>query len=232
MPSITRTLIVDTMKSLAKKRVAFWSEADFQFALACELRSKLGAGAKIYLERPIVTASDTYYVDIWIKVDNVVNPIELKYATKSAEIIDKDKERISTSEQVAYDITRFLYLYDIHRIEEIKKDLSFGKTDLKFGVGFAIILTSDANYYKLQRNPEGTLDEGFRIHEGNDRFNQTVQWNNKDKKADHWTKIQKPYNATPTLATKIQFNWELYSTVKNELKNSPLIYKFLVNEIL
>ena len=228
MTNVTNAFIENVMSALSKKRKAFWSEADFQFALSEMLKSKLGKSAKIYLERPVLATNqkDKYAVDIWIKMEDRIYPIELKYATKEAEIVDNDNEHIFTSEQVAYDQIRFLYLYDIKRIEDIKN--TFGA---KFGKGYAIILTSDANFYKLSRNPKGTLDESFRIHADNENFNQTIQWNNQDKQPDHWTKKQKPYNNIFTLQTKVNFCWKDYSVVKTEDDGKNLNYKYLINEI-
>ena len=231
LQSITKKLIEETMNALSKKRRAFWSEADFQFALSQELVLKLDATARIYLERPIYATNqkDKYCVDIWIRIDNKVYPIELKYATKKAEFIDGKDGTIFTSEQVAYDMTRFLYLYDIYRIEHIKSKVA--ETNLTFGKGFAIILTSDSNYYELRRNPKGTLDESFRIHENNKDFNPMIQWNNQNKKTDHWTKTQTPYNKVFNLQSPISFEWKHFSTLKDIKSGKTMEYKFLVNEI-
>lgn len=217
------------MNALAQKRLAFFSEADFQFALSGVLEELLCKRARIYLEHPVCNLG--YSIDICVKIGNEIYPIELKYATKEAEVIDVSKDHIITKEQVAYDVTRYLYLYDIYRIENIKRHLSQDCNDLKFAKGYTIILTCDRNYYELVRNPKGTLDETFRIHKGNTNFNSMVQWNNATKPADHWTKVQKQYKNSFKLQTPVNFDWEPFSTVINQNNGKILEYKFLVNEI-
>ena len=227
-----KNTIIKALNDLAKTRQAFFSEADFQFAFSTVLQNVLGNKAQIYLERPVCGLG--YTVDIWVKIGNEIYPIELKYATKEAEIIDVDGEHIFTKEQVAYDITRYLYLYDIHRIENIRDFMAQNDDSLKFANGYAIILTCDKNYYELSRNPQGTLDETFRIHKGNTNFCPIVKWNNAAKPDDHWTKKQTQYNETFTLQTAVNFDWVHFSTVMNLKKGKngqKLEYKYLINEI-
>ena len=227
-----KSTIIQALNDLAKTRQAFFSEADFQFAFSTVLQNILGKRAKIYLERPVCGLGCT--VDIWVKIGNDIYPIELKYATKEAEIIDVDGEHIFTKEQVAYDVTRYLYLYDIHRLENIRGFMAQNDDGLKYAKGYAIILTCDRNYYNLSRDPKGTLDETFRIHQGNTNFNPTIQWNNVTKPADHWTIRQTQYNETFTLQTAVNFDWVHFSTVMNLKKGKngqKLEYKYLINEI-
>lgn len=220
---ITKSAIEQAMSQLASKRKLFWSEADFQFSLASILSDILPKNAKIYMERPIaeilsIQQKDNntknrkkFYVDIWIQTEDIVYPIELKYGTKKQEIVDWDKKIIKTVNQAAYDITRFGYLFDIHRIEQIKKHISNGK-ELKFGRGFAILLTNDANYYHApKRNFSQTRDALFRLHirANKESYPTEVKWNyNGDKK--HWTKSQYPYNIIFMLPSNFNLDWKSY----------------------
>lgn len=233
---ITRDLIEEAMSQLAKNRKLFWSEADFQFSLALVLHDILPKNAKIYLERPIAEILSAqqennstknrkkFYVDIWIQIEDTVYPIELKYGTKEQKIADWDSKTIETVNQAAYDITRFGYLFDIHRIEQIKKHLSNGEI-LKFGRGFAIILTNDSNYYaQPNRNIKNTRDYYFRIHEGNTI--QEVKWNyNGNEK--HWTKTQYPYNEEFRLPANFNLNWKIY--LHNKKQSADV--RYLINTL-
>ena len=233
---ITKSIIEQAMSELASKRKLFWSEADFQFSLALVLHSVLPPNAKIYLERPIaeilsVQQEDNstknrkkFYVDIWIQIDDTVYPIELKYGTKEQEIADWDGKTIKTVYQAAYDITRFGYLFDIHRIEQIKKRLS-SREDLKFGRGFAILLTNDANYYAPPtKNITNTRDVHFRLHQGNSI--KRVEWNNKNV-TDHWTKNKYPYNIEFNVPSNFNLDWEVYR--QDETQGTDI--RYLINTI-
>ncbi|MDE2142791.1 MAG: hypothetical protein KGJ84_10300 [Elusimicrobia bacterium] len=74
--------IHELMAELAIKRPLFHSEADFQHALAWEIRSRL-PDAKIRLEyRP--SGFDRMYVDMWVVLaDGTPFAIELKYKTRA-----------------------------------------------------------------------------------------------------------------------------------------------------
>ena len=233
---ITTNLIIEAMDLLSGKRRLFWSEADFQFSLAQVLRCVVPNGAQIYLERPIANIMEAMqednnstnrkkcYIDIWIHHDGKVYPIELKYATKKSEVEDLDKQIIRTVDQFAYDITRFGYLYDIHRIEQIKKFLTKAE-GLEFGRGFAIILTNDQNYYykKPNHNVSKTLDAKFRLHSGATPPKK-VEWTyEKEVSPKHWTKTQHPYCDPFMLPDTLNLDWRQYGKEEG--------VKYLINVI-
>ena len=184
---ISSEMMIEAMDKLAKWRKLFWSEADFQFSLAQVLHDMLkvkGVNAQIFLERPIPSKADDMkgkrrnrYIDILIKNGDTIYPIELKYATKKDVVEEDYGERILTITQGAYDTHRFGYLYDIFRLESIRKDLS-NSADLKFGRGCAILLTNDSNYYDKPENEDykNTIDGNFRIHQDN-VINPEIKWN-------------------------------------------------------
>ncbi len=234
---ITTETLIKTMASLSTKRKLFWSEADFQFSLAQELRGLVPVEAQIYLERPIANIMEAMqeenktnnrkkcYIDIWIQYDGKVYPIELKYATKAAVVEDFDRQQVMTVNQYAYDITRFGYLYDIHRIERIKKCL-VNTEGLEFGRGFAIILTNDANYYNAPEDIPRiakTRDANFRIHQNNTPPKE-VKWNYVGESDEqHWTKTKHPYNKSFKLPITLNFDWRQYGNEKG--------VKYLINVV-
>lgn len=229
---ISNEVMIDAMNRLAQWRKLFWSEADFQFSLAQVLHDMLkdkDAKAQIFLERPIPTVTDdtkvkrrNRYIDILIKIGDTIYPIELKYATKEDMAYD-DGEKILTTTQGAYDTHRFGYLYDIFRLESIRKELS-NSTDLKFGRGFAILLTNDSNYYLAPTNDnyKNTIDGTFRIHDNN-IIDSEIKWNI-DESNPHWTN-RYPYNEQLTLLNRPLFQWRDYTN--NEDTKYPV--KYLIN---
>ena len=230
---ISSEMMIETMDKLAEWRKLFWSEADFQFSLAQVLHDMLkvkGVNAQIFLERPIPSKADDMkgkrrnrYIDILIKNGDTIYPIELKYATKKDVVEEDCGERILTTTQGAYDTHRFGYLYDIFRLESIRKDLS-NSVDLKFGRGFAIFLTNDSNYYgePVNDNYKSTIDGNFRIHDNN-VINKDIKWNlNESNK--HWTN-RYPYNEQLTLSNRPLFQWRDYKN--NRARKYPV--KYLIN---
>ena len=230
---ISCEMMIEAMDKLAEWRKLFWSEADFQFSLAQVLHDMLkvkGVNAQIFLERPIPSKADDMkgkrrnrYIDILIKNGDTIYPIELKYATKKDVVEEDCGERILTTTQGAYDTHRFGYLYDIFRLESIRKDLS-NSVDLKFGRGFAIFLTNDSNYYgePVNDNYKSTIDGNFRIHDNN-VINKDIKWNlNESNK--HWTN-RYPYNEQLTLSNRPLFQWRDYKN--NRATKYPV--KYLIN---
>lgn len=229
---ISNEVMIDAMNRLAQWRKLFWSEADFQFSLAQVLHDMLkdkGAKAQIFLERPIPITTDytkgkrrNRYIDIIIKSGDTIYPIELKYATKK-DMVDEDGDKILTTTQGAYDTHRFGYLYDIFRLESIRQDLS-NSADLRFGRGFAILLTNDSNYYDKPENDvyKCTIDGNFRIHQDN-VINPEIKWNI-DESNPHWTN-RYPYNEQLTLSNRPLFQWRDYEN--NGATKYPV--KYLIN---
>ena len=233
---ISSKMMIEAMDKLAKWRKLFWSEADFQFSLAqvlCDMLKEKDAKAQIFLERPIPTVTDdtkvkrrNRYIDILIKIGDTIYPIELKYATKEDMVYD-DGEKILTTTQGAYDTHRFGYLYDIFRLESIRKELS-NSTDLKFGRGFAILLTNDSNYYLAPTNDnyKNTIDGTFRIHDNN-IIDSEIKWNIKEEDANsHWTS-KYPYKVKFTLEKRPVLLWRDYEN--DVVTKFPL--KYLINTI-
>ena len=79
---ITKELLYEVLNNLSKDRKFFFSEADFQHALALEM-AKILKDSKLYLELPIqIDDKEIMYFDIFVRNNKDVNiGIELKYKT-------------------------------------------------------------------------------------------------------------------------------------------------------
>lgn len=136
-----RKTVNEVLKRLGNSRKAFYSEADFQFAFAWELKSMLPNDAEIRLERPIEIGNKLYYIDILVVYKDKIYPIELKYKTKKVTIADTNGDIIPLANHAAVDLGCYAYIKDISRIEDIKKSYN------NFGEGFAIMITNEPIYY-------------------------------------------------------------------------------------
>jgi hypothetical protein len=157
--------IKSIMNALAKRRTIFVSEADFQFALAWEIKNQYPE-AEIRLEYCPVEVDSSIHIDIIVKLDTNLYPIELKYLTAGLDVV-VNRERFFLKNQGAQDIRRYDFIEDISRIEKLAGSLSSYKT------GYAILLSNDPNYWNAPR--QNTCDADFRINEGAIRTG-TLKW--------------------------------------------------------
>ncbi|MFO8133313.1 MAG: hypothetical protein R6U10_05210 [Thermoplasmatota archaeon] len=197
----------------------FHSEADFQHALSWELHKQYceDTDRQIRLERPKLipvninsknrkeinakNQKERIYIDILIRGNHEIIPIELKYKTAKLKIDEFDLK-----EHSSHDTSRYDYVKDIERIEKVLSGQN--------GYGFAIFLTNDSRYWKKPGQGRTPQDEQFRIHEG-----QTLQGKLKwegakestvGKKRCHNIELENTYN----------LNWRRY-TYNNTCKNKP-----------
>lgn len=165
------------IKELKKqKEKIFVSEKDFQVELAYKIKEIYGAKVDVKLEycpkfeelnKKSNKKEKPIYIDILVIHNGKWYPIELKYKTRKLENKKEDKkssgiilngELIDLKEQGAQDQGRCKFLWDISRIEEIKK-----QKPNKFEKGYAIFLTNDLSY-KLKGN-EDNVDFDFRLND-------------------------------------------------------------------
>jgi len=149
--------LMNTIEILKTKRPVFFSEADFQFALAWELQKAI-ADAEIRMEFCPAEIDHSMHIDILAKCYNNWFPIELKYMTFECKAFSNDEKYLLKSHG-AQDIRRYDFLKDIMRIEKLLK------ADARYSTGFAILLTNDPAYWIIQKK-KNTCDSAFRIHEG------------------------------------------------------------------
>lgn len=143
------------MTELAKTRPIFHSEADFQFALAWQIREMM-PDSEIRLEfKPF--PSERLYLDIWIY--NQKTAIELKYLSRRIES-KHNSEMFRLREQGAQDIIRYDFLKDVARVESTVQS-SVAKR------GFAILLTNDPLYWDRRRlRKANPVDADFHVYDG------------------------------------------------------------------
>ncbi|MCL2817385.1 MAG: hypothetical protein FWD39_03225 [Clostridiales bacterium] len=150
------------MKSLSQKRSIFHSEADFQFALAWELKC-VYPECDIRLEAPFNLADHGKKgrIDIVVRIKDAVYPIELKYLKKSLHH-ELCGEQFALSEGV-HDMDMYDCICDIARLESFCDQLP------GFHMGYAVWLTNDraywengydASYYSEFHAPHGSVKTG------------------------------------------------------------------------
>lgn len=219
--------IIKAIKILAARKIIFCSEADFQFALAWEIKN-LCPNAQIFLEKAVNVNNDTYYVDLIVVWENKYFFIELKYQTSSFSTIDVLGLPLNLKGQAAEDLMRYDYLKDILRLYKIANS-----HPINFGGGYAIILSNDKLMYEAPKAFKRSLDCFFRIHDRrgflNDRFPVpgAVVWNNATKGSSHWTR--KPLRNLIFVLPLINTEWDTYLSIKSNQKKQE--FKFLINEV-
>jgi hypothetical protein len=130
--------ITDVMAALAVQRPIFHSEADFQHAFAWGIHRKL-PDALIRLERPLAPMDNQLHLDVWAAHKSAVLAVELKYKTRGLSI-RIDDEQFALKDQAAQDISRYDYVKDIRRLEQ----MIAGQKD---AVAYAVLLTNDSAYW-------------------------------------------------------------------------------------
>lgn len=232
---MTKQFIETVLLALAKERKVFWSEADFQFAFAWKLKEmfkdrnpqstinvRLERRADAFEKRDDEKKSGDAYIDIWVEIDKMVYPIELKYKTIQCTITDGSEE-YKLKQHGACDIGCYLYLKDVERIEHISKSLGDN-----FGKGYAIMLTNDHLYWdKPRTSPDTTVFKDFRIYDGRKIVaGQKLNWHPSSNKQPVWQKKLLPF----TLIHDYTINWKDYSELLNE-EGKDIPFKYSIIEI-
>lgn len=150
---------------LASKRPIFHSEADFQHNLAWEIHQQLPT-CSMRLEFKPPHLENRLYLDIWAAQKDRILAIELKYKTRRLHAKAGD-ESFDLLDQSAQDVSRYDFLKDIQRLEQIV----FGRKDI---IGYAILLTNDSSYWNPPTN-DRSIDSNFRIHQGRN-LTGALQW--------------------------------------------------------
>lgn len=154
-PSTSKELDLGVLlDQLAAVRPLFYSEADFQHALARQLQL-LASDLTVRLERrPNPTVRQA--ADIWV-TDPGGNSVvlELKYFVRAVDVTVAD-ERFVLAHQGAHDTSRYDTIKDLTRIE--------GWVRAGFAVrGAVIAVTNDPTYWRAPTRI--TIDGAFRLHE-------------------------------------------------------------------
>ncbi|MCL1926608.1 MAG: hypothetical protein FWF95_05670 [Syntrophorhabdaceae bacterium] len=148
------------IKKLCEKRPVFHSEADFQFALAWEIKS-LYQLAEVRLEYPyMVPDKSIQYIDIFVQLEGHAYPIELKYKTKKLEEpFCWKNEKFNLKNHGAQNFNRYDFIKDIRRIE------AFAEQPGNFRFGYAVWLTNDPSYWDRPKD-ENVGYASFSVHDG------------------------------------------------------------------
>lgn len=132
------------MREFIKNKKVFCNEYQFQFALAFEIKNKLGLD--IFSEVPIShDESNKDRLDILVFLNkNEYVAIELKYKTSKAEIED-----IELKNHSAQDNGCFGFWLDVERLENFcsGKYSPYGLKEVKCVGGIALMLTNDKLYW-------------------------------------------------------------------------------------
>lgn len=208
-------MIIDinsAINRLKEKRKIFVSEADFQLELAWIIK-EMYPNYSVRLEY-CPSFNRKIHIDILVITDKGWIPIELKYKTKGCTIIDNG-ETFVLANQSAKDVNCYLYLKDIQRIEEIKKEAKL------FAEGYTVMLTNEPSYLKKPGRADCVYEE-FSIYEGAERTG-TLLWG-----AEASAGTKKGKEKPIVLAGKYQMNWKLYSKINDTPAGS---FYYLVNSV-
>jgi hypothetical protein len=145
------------IESLSRQRPIFHNEADFQHALAWEIRNHY-PNSKIRLEMKVHGSDIKVYLDILVLMDGHKYGIELKYKTRKFEGVI-DGEKFALNHHGAHDIGRYDVIKDLQRLEQM---VSTGVIE----EGFLVFLSNDPSYYADSVEEKQTADRDFRLYEG------------------------------------------------------------------
>lgn len=149
--------IKSLLSELSKARPVFHSEADFQHALAWQIKLQK-PNVKVRLEYPLSIEQELDEdLDILISDNQCNTAIELKYKT-SPFFAPLDSEIFHLKGQGAQDQGRYDFLKDISRLERYVSKTPKAN-------GYAIFLSNDSSYWRPPRDKVTVCDE-FRLTEG------------------------------------------------------------------
>ena len=206
------------LMELAVQRPVFQNEMDFQFSFAWQIKMKF-PNWNIRFEKNLTDSEDEKRrIDLWIEGENTY-AIELKYPTQEL-FHEVNNEIFKLRNQSAVDYSRYAFLKDIQRMEEVVGN----NTDVK---GYAILITNDMSI-ELPPTKDDVADFQFRIHEGKVINNEELDWIRKEG-GQSFGDMENPIKLRGTY----KFNWKDYSELKNK-NNLPVTngkFRYLFVEI-
>lgn len=206
--------IDDIIQKLAKERPIFFSEADFQHALAWIIHENY-PDANIYPEFPIQCDDVWFHVDIFVRINKISYVIELKYNTRKL-LVPHINGDFLLKDQSAQDIGRYDFIKDIQRLEHIV--YSHDKY-----IGYSIMLTNDSAYWKPSARND-TIDNDFRLDEGRNLYGY-LDWGTS---ASDGTKKNREHSLCLTNAYITK--WKEYSLVPAKINNKFRYLSFIINK--
>lgn len=199
---------------LAQERPWFFSEADFQHALAMHIQLK-HPNAQVRLEVPLNQGDGKKgRLDIKVVLDGQLIAIELKYKKAAINVVDSGYEYRLAADTAA-DVSRYDFIKDIIRLEGIVK------TDSK-AIGYAIFLSNQPLFWT---EGQGTADDHFRIHEGRCLVaGEPLCW--PDRSAN--LKLR-GYKASLVLRNSYMLQWKDYATLTDKSRYDR--FRYLITTI-
>lgn len=218
----------------------FHSEADFQFALAWELKKLLNDEADVRLEYPLPPFVDDLelknrYVDVLVIENGKMFPIEVKYKTKEFDYSQgNNNEAYKLKSHSAHDFGRYDCIKDIWRVEKLSEHLD------SFEEGYTIWLTNDNAYWT---GPKGdTRDVDFSLKEEckekesmelkKDKF---MNWDDSDTKDEEKIEKRKAYRGERkgfSLKNSYSVKWlDWWSLPNTDQKNKNGIFRYVFLQI-
>ena len=147
---MTKEDLIKILESL--KNIVFLSEAHLQHEFAWRIHKKYNDAINVIVEKPCPEiqgeGKGMPHVDIWLESSRENYAIELKYKTKETK-----NDPYKLKNHSAQNEGRYAFVSDIARLQ-----------DLKLNKGFAIFLTNDPAYSKV--NDAQGKDREFRLHNG------------------------------------------------------------------
>jgi hypothetical protein len=202
----------DLIKSLARARPVFHSEADFQHSFAWELH-RLYVTAEIRLERALHTTLGVLHIDIFCLVGEQSYVFELKYKTRAAAVL-VGEEAFVLQDHGAQPLGRYDVLKDVARVETVLSEShALG--------GYVVLLTNDSAYWSEPRNSMETSAE-FSLHDGR-RISGELRW---AATASAGTKRNR--EQAIKLAGQYELQWQDYSQIKAQYYSR---FRYLVMEV-
>lgn len=200
--------IMRAIDSIKEKRKVFHSEADFQFALAWEIK-RLYPEVDVRLEYAYKVDDKIYHIDILVMIEGKFIPIELKYKTLKKLMIVDDEE-FTLRNHGAQDLGKYDFIKDIVRLETLLSE------DSKFVDGYAIMLTNDPSYWNGSTR-KNTCCAAFDI--GNDKeIRGSLKW------AEHTSEGTMKNREKPlVLLGEYKMKWHDYSYF-DEKRNGTFKY--------
>ena len=187
--------IHETMLGLGTSRPVFHSEADFQHALAWQIRHD-HPDAEVRLEtRPL--PDEALFLDVLVRLAGTGVAIECKYLTRAL-TVKAAGEQFNLRNQGANPVRRYDVVEDVCRLERFVEARAVE-------TGLAIVLTNDPGYWHPTDDGE-TIDKDFRIHEGR-QLEGSLAWHQKTGAG-----TSKGREDPITLRGRYRLQWRNFST--------------------
>lgn len=208
---ITFINMESVLQKLAKEHKVFHSEAEFQFALAWQIKSDY-SDATIRLEMPFrIDGQKTRYIDIVVKYKGQQIPIELKYIKHEC-ICEEQKEEYVLTDHSAKDVLSYDFCKDIERVEQYIA----AHNDCE--KGYCILLTNNCSYTKASVRKSGY--KAFQVYEGETKKGE-LRWGESLAKG-----TTEGRNNPIKLEGTYEMHWNEYSKVTAN-KNSQFFYNLV-----